>query len=145
MQRLRKHGGYTIIELMIVTVIIGILGTIALQRLGTVMRKSRDSATKGNLGSIRSALSIYYADVLTQHPYEVGALTVNGRYLAEIPKTSLKEYHPDSMSVLNVSSPNGIDDAGGWAYNNDATAPDYGNVWVNCTHTDGKGTAWSTY
>ena len=36
-------------------------------------------------------------------------------------------------------------DAGGWQYNNVSTDPDFGTLWVNCTHTDTKGSAWTSY
>ncbi|MBI3552599.1 MAG: hypothetical protein HY077_18075, partial [Elusimicrobia bacterium] len=39
----------------------------------------------------------------------------------------------------------GADDGAGWVYNNTITDPNLGTLWVNCTHTDTKGTTWTTY
>jgi prepilin-type N-terminal cleavage/methylation domain-containing protein len=58
-----KKSGFTLIELMIVVAIIGILASIAIPKFADLIRKSKEGATKGNLGSLRSALSIYYGDM----------------------------------------------------------------------------------
>ena len=55
-------SGFTLIELMIVVAIIGILAAIAIPKFAELIRKSNEGASKGNLGAIRSALSIYYGD-----------------------------------------------------------------------------------
>jgi hypothetical protein len=39
----------------------------------------------------------------------------------------------------------GITDAGGWGYDNTVGDGWYGNIIVNCTHTDTKGTIWTAY
>ena len=57
-----RHQGFTLIELMIVISILGVLATIAIPKFANLIRKSREGATKGNLGSIRSAITIYYAN-----------------------------------------------------------------------------------
>jgi len=51
-------------------------------------------------------------------------------------------YHKATALVRYGSA---ADDAGGWMYDNAAGDPRSGQVWVNCTHTDARGTAWSAY
>lgn len=54
--------GFTLVELMIVVAIIGILAGVAIPRYMDFLQRSREGATKGNLGALRSAINIYYAD-----------------------------------------------------------------------------------
>jgi prepilin-type N-terminal cleavage/methylation domain-containing protein len=54
--------GFTLIELMIVSAILAILAMIALPKFANLIDRSREASMKGALGSLRSALSIYYAD-----------------------------------------------------------------------------------
>ena len=67
--------GFTLIELMIVVAIIGILAAIAVPKFADLIRKSTEGASKGNLGSVRSALSIYYGDMEGQYPSSISGLT----------------------------------------------------------------------
>jgi len=54
--------GFTLIELMIVVAIVGILSAIAIPKFASLLEKSREGATQGNLAAIRSAVTIYYTD-----------------------------------------------------------------------------------
>ena len=143
MRRKRKNTtGFTLIELMIVVAIIGILAAIAIPKFANLIRKSNEGASKGNLGAIRGAMSIYYGDLEGQYPSDMGALTINGKYLASFPVAKVPNYHSDASSIANLTSAN---DAGGWAYNNTTGNANLGNVWINCTHTDTKGSIWTAY
>jgi prepilin-type N-terminal cleavage/methylation domain-containing protein len=138
---MKKHG-FTLIELMIVVAIIGILAAVALPKFGDLIIKSKEGATKGKLGAVRSALSIYYSDLEGNFPNDPSSLTVSGKYMTTIPTAGIPNYHGDSSSFnLNLSS----NDGGGWQYNNLASDANFGHLLVNCTHTDAKGTVWTTY
>jgi len=63
MKGLKAKKGFTLIELMIVVAIIGILAAIAIPQFAQLVAKSQEGATKGNLGTLRSSLSIYYGDL----------------------------------------------------------------------------------
>ena len=135
--------GFTLIELMIVVAIIGILAAIAIPKFAELIRKSNEGASKGNLGSIRSALSIYYGDMEGQYPVDMNSLTVAGKYMTAIPKAKVPNWHADIATANQAQAP--ISDAGGWAYDNVATDSNFGSLWVNCTHTDTKGSIWTAY
>jgi type II secretory pathway pseudopilin PulG len=47
---------------MLVVAIIGILAAIAIPQFSNMTTKSKEGATKGNLGALRSALQIYFGD-----------------------------------------------------------------------------------
>ena len=138
-----RASGFTLIELMIVVAIIGILAAIAIPKFANLIRKSGEGASKGNLGSVRSALSIYYGDMEGQYPSDLASLTVGGKYLATVPLAKAPNYHTDTSSMLEQLSAS--DSGGGWVFNNTVSDPNFGTVWVNCTHTDTKGTTWTSY
>lgn len=60
--------GFTLIELMIVIVILGILTVTALTNFRSVQMKSRDARRKNNLRQIATALEYYYNDYGTYPP-----------------------------------------------------------------------------
>lgn len=132
-------------ELMITVTIIGVLATIAIPKISGMIRKAQEGATIGRLASIRSAIGIYLADFDGVYPSDVTSLTVNGKYLKEIEATKLSPHHPKSASIINVASDSAFTDVGGYAYLNVSTDSNYGTLFVNCTHTDTKGSVWTTY
>src|ERR1035437_2659925 len=123
-----KKSGFTLIELMIVVAIIGILAAIAIPKFAELIRKSGEGASKGNLGAIRSALSIYYGDMEGQYPADLASLTVSGKYLSNIPVAKSPNYHPDSSAVTAAAST--ANDGGGWLFNNLAGDANLGTVFV---------------
>lgn len=143
--RSSARTGFTLIELMIVVAIIGILAAIAIPKFASLIRKSNEGACKGNLGALRSALSIYYADMEGQFPDFLGAMTVGGKYLSAIPSAHAADYHAahNNEQVTRVSAV--ASDFGGWLYDDIPASGNYGKVVVNCTHTDTKGTVWTEY
>ena len=136
----KSPRGFTLIELITVVFIIGILASIALVKYADLLRKSQEGAQQGNLGSLRSAISIYYGDMDGHYPSDVLSLTQNGKYLNAVPFSELKGYHTDTAQISSV-----FNDAGGWRYDGDADSTQFGSIWVNCTHTDSKGASWSSY
>lgn len=151
-----REKGFTLIELMIVVAIIGILAAIAIPKFADLIRKSKEGSTKGNLGSIRSALSIYYGEnegrypiylrnlVATDASAETGG-TADNKYLDEIPTAKVGAYgHPDDSGVSTDGTDDGdldfTDWAEGWIYGSYTGAgnADDGKVAVSCTHTDSK-------
>src|ERR1035438_10431281 len=92
MKTLKTKQGFTLIELMIVVAIIGILAAIAIPQFANLVSKSQEGRTKANLGTIRSALSIYYGDTEGWYPTGPGALgllSASARYLNKIPNADL--------------------------------------------------------
>jgi prepilin-type N-terminal cleavage/methylation domain-containing protein len=140
----RRASGFTLIELMIVVAIIGILAAIAIPKFADLVRKASEGNSKGSLASIRSALSVYYGDMEGQYPMGLGRLTVGGKYLAVIAVSKEPNYHPDVSTERDalLSSPS---DGGGWLYDNTLGDANMGEMLVNCTHTDSKGSVWTSY
>ncbi len=60
---LRRSGGFTLIELMVVIVIMGILVSIGTFAFQSSQKKSRDSRRKSDLDQVTKALEMYNTDV----------------------------------------------------------------------------------
>ena len=125
---------------MVVT-IITILASIAIPKISNAIQTSKDGALKGNLGSLRSAVQVYYADNEGNYPSDLAALTVNGKYISALPPITELSHPPSSAVVLGTSS----DDTGGWLYNNVSGDANEGGVSINCVHSDHKGLPWTSY
>lgn len=64
--RYTRHSGFTLIELVIVIVILGILAAAALPRFSDLSQDARLAAVNGLAGSLRSAASIAHATQLAK-------------------------------------------------------------------------------
>ena len=108
----RKHteSGFTLIELVIVIVILGILASVAIPKYEDMREQARVATMKGQLGSIRSAIAIQYArnalNGSATFPTLDGTIFADGR----VPKEPVNQSN-------TVKTTAGIDNAGGWQYN----------------------------
>lgn len=138
---LKTEKGFTLIELMIVVAIIGILAAIAIPKFADLVTKSKESAVKGSLGSVRSAVSIYYSDTEGVFPAVDTldtCLTSGSKYLKSMPFIQVPKPGAHA-NVATVTSTLG--DTGEWFY----PSVTEGHVAVNCSHTDSKSSVWSTW
>ena len=56
------NKGFTLIELVIIMVILGVLAAVAVPRLGSTIDSSEASAEEAVIGSLKSALEVYAMD-----------------------------------------------------------------------------------
>jgi len=62
---LKKQKGFTIVELLIVIVVIGILATLVIVTFSGIQQKGRDSQRKTDINALQSHVEAYYAQTGT--------------------------------------------------------------------------------
>jgi general secretion pathway protein G len=95
---MRNRKGFTLIELMVVVVIIGVLATIGVQTFSGTTEKAKKAKAQADIRTIMSALELYKVDI-GEYPESgtgkpgLNALTTStgdskwkGPYLSKLPK-----------------------------------------------------------
>src|SRR4030042_704680 len=85
-----NRAGFTLIELIMVIVILGILAAVAIPKFVDLTGEAKNAATKGGLGAIRSAVAIEYAKSATSGTAEFPSAVTTDFFADElIPKNAL--------------------------------------------------------
>ena len=85
----RQEGGFTLVELMIVMLIIGVLAAIAIPSYVTSIRNAHEAVLREDLHVMREAIDSYTMDK-EKAPQALDDLVQSG-YLHEIPKDPVTE------------------------------------------------------
>ena len=59
MQSAHRQGGFTLVELLIVVIILGILAAVVIPQFSSAASESKESAVASNLATIRQAIEMY--------------------------------------------------------------------------------------
>ena len=130
--RTKNKSGFTLIELVIIIVVLGILAAVAIPRYMDITAQARLSACKGALGGLRSGVSIFYAN----QAVTTGTATWPTLAQLQVPGVVMEQAIPANPYQLPTNAPDSIvtgvtkgvivGTRGGWAYL--ATT---GEIWPN--------------
>jgi len=94
----RSVGGFTLVELVITIVVLGILATVAIPKIGGLIKSSKETATKAEMAELKMAI-IGDAKVVA------GGKMVNRGFLGDVghPPSQLLDLvvKPDSLSAYD--------------------------------------------
>ena len=131
-RKMQSQQGFTLIELVIIIVVLGILAAVAIPKYQDITAEAKASAAKGALGSMRSGISIYYANAAVKTgtatwPPIDSMRTVNVVMSQSMPANPFQATAnaPDSI-VTGVTKGVVVGARGGWAYK-----PSTGEIWPN--------------
>jgi general secretion pathway protein G len=127
-----SEQGFTLLELMIVMLIIGVLAAIAAPMYTASVRKAKEAVLKEDLHTMRSAIDSYTVDK-AKAPQSLDDL-VQGGYLKAIPK-----------DPMTARADTWITDQSDTLTSVDETQSGIDNVHSGAQETSSEGTAYSTW
>ena len=129
---LKKQKGFTIVELLIVIIIIGILATLVLVTYSGVQAKARDSKRQTDIDAVDSHLETFFAQYgfypTLADLQQTGAGNFTATFLQGLDPAALTS--PDNGTIAATAA-----NSGGWSYGYVATNPTTPSSCSNTTAT----------
>lgn len=95
---LKKHAGFTLIELVVVVVLIGVLAAVAMPRFASMQKESRTAAMRTIAGNATSAFAVVYAKAAVQGVQTQASASI----VMDGTTVQLKYGYPALLSALDV-------------------------------------------
>lgn len=140
----RKQGGFTLVELLIVVIILGILAAVVIPQFNSAANESKEAALASNLATVRQAIEMYKvqhsdtfpdgdADFVAQltGTTDVAGASSGSTYGPYLRNALPKEPFSGSNTVKYDVA---VDNAGGWVFTSST-----GHFQANNTDTGPSG------
>ena len=118
---INKRSAFSLVELVVVVLIIGILAAVAAPRMFDTAGDARDAATKASLGIVRDSIELYKAQNGRYPPFSTFTTLIRPYIKGAFPKvqtTTVPTGNRNNNVVANagnpIAAPTGT---AGWAYN----------------------------
>ena len=125
----KLRRAFSLVELVVVVLIVGILAAVAAPKMFDTSTKARESATKASLSVVRNAIELYFSE---HNAYPTAAQLVE---VTKVSPDGMKNFikgpfpvSPYGSKDATVNSGTAADGKSGWVYD-----PTTGNFWVNDT------------
>jgi prepilin-type N-terminal cleavage/methylation domain-containing protein len=130
---INNQRGFTLIELVIIIVVLGILAAVAIPKYQDISGEAKEAAGRAALGAIRSGITIHYANAAvttgTATWPSLVELETYGSVMANgVPKNPFQAEAnaPDSICTGVTKGVQVAGGRGGWCYD-----PVTGEIWMN--------------
>jgi general secretion pathway protein G len=138
--RSSRKSGFTLVEILIVVIILGILAAIVIPQFTSASTDARKNSVKSQLQTLRSQIELYklqhgdnlpnltasWNDLLTVTQYPTGSSNNFGPYLQTIPSNALNGL----STVVQGVAPTAASSAAGFVYDQSGT----GRIWATDTN-----------
>jgi general secretion pathway protein G len=114
----KKRAGFSLIELVVVVLILGILAAVAAPRMFDTANNARTSGTKQSLSVIRDAIELYKSQNGSNPPAATMATALKPFLKGPFPAVQIGA-NQNANVVASTQNPIATPEAGGagWAYN----------------------------
>ena len=114
---MKKNKGFTLIELIVVLVLLGLIAAVAVPKYLDMTQKARENSLKSNLSSVRGAINLAYSQSVLENAPSPGSYpsTISGSMFETnvVPDDIMTPTNDVRIVTGSVTS----DNSGGWVYN----------------------------
>lgn len=127
MVKIRRHRGFTLVEVIAVMVVLAILAGVAIPKFFDYSAQARASATQGTVGGVRAGMANYFANQSISgtgaYPTLVQLTTVGTVMQEQIPVNPYNDLATvEAVSLLADAQNRVVTGTSGWRYYVDNTA-----------------------